>query len=123
MAPAFLRFLLVGGTGFIIDAGLTEVLIHIGAPPSLSRIPAIGLAMLFSWVANRRLTYRVEEKANIQEAGRYFAVAAVMALLNYAMYLALVALAWRPLAAIVVATAAQATLSFYAYRKFAFRRS
>lgn len=123
MTPAFLRFLLVGGGGFLIDAGMTVILIHLGGPPAVSRIPAIGFAMLFTWVANRKLTYRVEEKANIHEAGRYLAVAALMALLNYAVFLGLVGLGWRPLAALVVATAAQAVLSFHAYRKFAFRRS
>lgn len=122
MIPPFLRFLLVGGTGFIIDAGLTMVFMKCGAPPSLARIPAIGVAMLFTWTANRRLTYQVEAKANIREAVRYFSVAATMALLNYAIYFCLVGLAWRPFPAIVVATAAQTLASFHAYRAFAFRR-
>lgn len=37
----FRRFLLVGGVGFLIDAGLTRLLIALGLAPWLARVPAI----------------------------------------------------------------------------------
>jgi putative flippase GtrA len=120
---SFIRFLLVGGTGFLIDAGLTLLLIRVGMAPWQARVPAILSAMAFTWLANRRFTYRHNEHATLAEAGRYAGVAAVMALGNYLLFIGLSAWSWPPLAAVIVATACQTIVSFWAYKSFVFRRS
>lgn len=117
----FFRFLLVGGSGFLIDAGLTYLLISLGLGSWLARIPAMAIAMAFTWIANRHFTYEVSAARSVGEGLRYLAVAITMALFNYLIYLALVAWGIWPMAALTVATACQTIVSFHAYRRFAFR--
>jgi putative flippase GtrA len=118
---AFLRFVLVGGTGFAIDAGLTLGLILVGLSPVLARGPAILCAMAFTWSANRVFTYRARHRRSAAEAVRYATVAAVMAGFNYLLYLGLLWWGLAPIAAVTLATAVQTVLSFKAYRRFVFR--
>lgn len=117
----FIRFLIVGGAGFCIDAGLTYLLIQLTFAPWLARIPAIALAMVFTWLANRYFTYQVKRVRSASEAVRYAIVALCMALLNYLIYVVLVWYGVWPLAAVTLATACQTLLSFHAYRHFVFR--
>lgn len=119
----FLRFLLVGGSGFLIDAGITSLLIALGLPSWLARIPAICLAMAYTWLANRYFTYSVKTARSSSEAMRYASVAALMALINYGIYFVLVQYEVLPVVAVTIATACQTILSFYCYRHFAFRTS
>jgi putative flippase GtrA len=117
----FLRFLLVGGTGFIIDASLTYGLIRLGMGEEWARIPALAIAITFTWLANRRFTYAVRVARSRREAARYFVTASTMALANYAAYALFLRFSVHPLIAVTFATALQVVVSFYAYRIFAFR--
>lgn len=119
----FLRFLLVGGLGFLIDAGITQGLVALGLHPALARLPALALAMAFTWLANRRFTYGVQTARSLGEGGRYAMVALGMAMLNYLAYLLLVRQGLWPALAVTIATAAQTVLSFHAYRVLVFRNS
>ena len=118
----FFRFLLVGGSGFLIDAGITYLLNSHGASPWLARIPAIALAMAYTWAANRHFTYEVETDRTAAEAIRYATVAASMALLNYSVYFALTSNGVWPVVAVTIATACQTILSFHLYRHIVFRK-
>ena len=117
----FIRFLLVGGLGFSIDAGLTYLLMQLMLAPWLARIPAIALAMVFTWLMNRYFTYKVEKARSAWEAARYAIVALGMALCNYLIYLLLVHYGVWPLAAVTAATACQTLISFHAYRRLVFK--
>ena len=117
---AFARFVLVGGAGFIIDAGMNQLLIHAGVAPLWSRPPAIAVAMVFTWQANRTITFRASGGSVAGEAARYAAVAVAMALFNYLLYGALVLAGMAPLAAVLGATAVHMVFSFFGYRRFAF---
>ncbi len=119
----FFRFLLVGGSGFLIDAGITYLLILLGLAPWSARIPAIALAMAYTWVANRHFTYELETARSAGEAIRYASVAAAMALVNYIIYLVLVGNDIWPVAAVTIATACQTILSFHLYRHVVFRKA
>lgn len=118
--PPFLRFVIIGGLGFAVDAGLTLVLIQAGLQPWQARVPAILAAMACTWAANRRFTYQASKSRPLAEAGRYATVALVMACCNYALFIALVALGAPPFVAVVVATACQTVVSFWAYKRFVF---
>ncbi len=118
----FARFVLVGGLGFAVDAGTNQALLVAGWAYWAARLPAIGLAMLFTWLANRRFTYQVQARRSAGEGLRYAAVACCMAVMNYGLYLLLVRAGLPPLASIVVATALQTVFSFHAYRRFVFRQ-
>ncbi|MCB1894286.1 MAG: GtrA family protein [Zoogloeaceae bacterium] len=117
---AFLRFVLVGGLGFIVDAGITLALIGGGWSAETARVPAIASAMLTTWIANRSFTFRVARRGSLRELQKYLAVALAAAGFNYLVYRMLLSWALTPLPAIVVATALQAILSFLAYRHLVF---
>lgn len=117
-----LRFLLVGGSGFLIDASITYLLNSFGAKPWLARIPAIVLAMTYTFVANRKFTYNVDTLDTTSEFIRYITVASVMALLNYLIYLVMVSKGVLPVVAVTFATAFNTGLSFHLYRIFVFRK-
>lgn len=119
----FIRFLLVGGLGFVIDLGLTYLLIHLGVEPWLARPPAIISAALFTWLANRQFTYKIKVKKNTYEAMRYALVAMAVAAMNYSIYIALIEFDIAPILAVTMATAVQTIVSFHAYRWFAFKPS
>ena len=116
----FFRFLLVGGTGFAIDAGLTCLLIMLNVSPWLSRVPAIAFAMTFTWLANRHFTYGVRTARTAGEAFRYASIASVMALANYMIYLVLVTNGMPAVVAVAMATTLQTILSFYSYQHLVF---
>ena len=118
----FVRFLLVGGSGFVIDAGITWLLLASGAAAWLARIPAILAAMAFTWLANRHFTYALTTARSASEATRYFLMAAFMAGLNYAVYLLLVQAGLAAVPAVALATGLQAGLSFFAYRDIVFKK-
>lgn len=114
----FLRFLVIGGTGFLIDTAITFGLIRSGVDARIARLPAIATAMAFTWLANRQFTYATTEKRSLSEALRYVAVAAVMASLNYLLYVLLLKFGIWSIAAITIATLCQTVLSFHTYRYF-----
>lgn len=116
----FIRFLLVGGIGFGIDAGITYLLIRRMVTPWLARVPAILLAMAFTWLANRYFTYRVDRPRSAREAIRYGLVALTTAVANYVVYVILVRFGVWPVAAVAFATAVQAIISFRMYGHYVF---
>lgn len=118
----FARFLVVGAIAFVMDTGLTSILIAIGFHAALARIPAIAVAMTFAWLANRSFTYDVAHAGSVNEVGKYGLVAGTMAMLNYLVYATLIAFGLWHVAAIAIATAIQSLVSFHAYRKFVFDR-
>lgn len=120
MSASFIKFLVVGGLGFLIDTGLTLVLIAIGISPLAARLPAIFAAMIFTWLANRQHTFRVGRKKSLSEVARYASVAGVAALANYLIYSGLVTLSITPFFAIVIATILVAVFSYFGYKHFAF---
>lgn len=122
-AARFLRFALVGGAGFFIDAAVLSALIHgLGVDPFSARLVSISAAALSTWRLNRVVTFGASETGQAREGMRYALVAALTAGLNYALY-ALALLVWPtlpPIAAMVGATAAAMLFSYVGYSRFAF---
>lgn len=116
------RLLLAGGGGFLIDAGLTHILIEAGRfGPFLARIPAIIAAMAFTWLVNR--TFGRSPRSPAAEGFRYRAIGITAALLNYAVYSALMYRAsfLQPVVAVTFASLAAMVYSFFGYSRFVFR--
>jgi putative flippase GtrA len=118
-------FLLAGGGGFIIDAGLTHLLItaaHVS--PFHARIPAILCAMGFTWLINRSRTFEPSRHSLAVEGFRYWAVGITSALLNYAVYSALIyhLPMLQPIVAVVLSSASATLYSFFGYSRFVFRQ-
>lgn len=119
----FARFAGVGGTGFIVDTGLTLLLIHRGIDPFTSRVFGIMFAMITTWRLNRALTFGASRTSQTSEGARYFIVAILAAILSYAIYTALLLSlsGFPPALAIIVAVGTTTLISFLGYSRFAFR--
>ena len=118
------RFGLVGGIGFVIDAGLTTTLIHAGLDPFSARVIAIAFAMLVTWRLNRAITFGASDTSQKSEGVRYFAVALAAAAANYAAYavLMLTLPALIPAIAVALATGVSMVVSYLGFSRFAFKR-
>ena len=122
-AHRFVRFALVGGTGFVIDAGLLALLHHgAGLDPFPSRLVSISASALTTWRLNRTLTFGASGLSQASEGLRYGIVAALTAGLNYLIYAAALLL-WPslpPLVAAVLATLAAMGFSYAGYSRLVF---
>lgn len=120
-----LKFLISGGTGFLVDAGITMAMLHYEiAGPFLSRAVAIVTAMAVTWYINRNFTFGASRQSLVREGFRYSAIGVTSAALNYALYAALIGSAphLQPLVAVVFASAAAMAYSYFGYSRFVFGR-
>lgn len=97
----------MGGLGFAVDLGCTALLVWSGVSPFYARPPAIALATVVTWIANRSFTFQVMEKTSLAEGMRYAATALAAACVNYAIYSLLVWQKCPPLAAVAIAPVLQ----------------
>jgi len=119
-----LRFGIAGGIGFVVDAGLLTLLLHLTPlGPFIARMIAIAVAMVATWIFNRTFTFDRSPHSLAVEGFRYGSVGITSALVNYGLYAALLLTipALQPLAALVLATAASMFFSFFGYSRFVFR--
>lgn len=118
-----IRFALVGGTGFVVDAGLTMGLQVWGADIFSSRLIAIALAMFVTWRLNRAITFGASAGGQVREGALYVLVALAVAGVNYAIYVALMLLVPGMIALIAVAaaTGVSMVLSYLGYSRLVFR--
>jgi putative flippase GtrA len=117
-------FLLSGGTAFVVDAGLTTLLVHAaGIDRFLARIVAIAAAMVVAWLMHRRVTFAMQADRSWSEFARYITVALSANALNFAVYsVLLLAFPTRQvIVAVVVATAVATVFSYLGFRLGVFR--
>jgi putative flippase GtrA len=108
----FVRFALVGACGFVVDETVLTILHYlIGVDRYSARAVSIFCAATFTWWGNRNLTFAEHAATGgpqelALEWFRFMVANAVGALVNYATYSLLVALAPAPLGYPLVAAAA-----------------
>ncbi len=122
-AIRFLCFAVVGGTGFVVDAG-TLALLHNGAgmDPFAARVISIALAAFTTWRLNRSITFGRSALSQSAEGLRYAVVAGLTACLNYMLYAVALTL-WPhlpPVAAAIAATLIAMFFSYAGYSRFVF---
>lgn len=120
MNSTLLRFVLVGGVGFCVDAGLVYILTRSGLSPLLARVPALTAAIVTTWLLNRAYSFRVETPRSAAELTRYSVVALTSAALNFAIYAVLTFIGIGPVVAVALSTICLLFYSFHGYRRFAF---
>lgn len=122
----FGRFVAVGGAGFVVDTG-TLALLHYGAgiDPFSARAVSTPLAMLATWRLNRAVTFGASPARQWNEGARYLTVATIAALLNYAIYSAIL-LAFGsvpPPVAVAISTSIVMAISYLGYSRLVFGSS
>ena len=87
--PAFLRFGLVGATGFVVDTAVVYAMTGlVGMSPISGRLVSIPTAMATTWLLNRSFTFKNHASPHppMREAAIYFAVQFCGVGLNFAVY-------------------------------------
>ncbi len=122
-APTFLRFALVGGTGFAVDALVLSLLHYVmGLDPFSARVVSMSAATFTTWRLNRTHTFAASNRSQAHEGVRYATVAAIAAAVNYGVY-ALVLLVWRhvpPIAALVIGAGSAMAFAYAGYSRVVF---
>jgi len=120
-----LAFLVSGGTAFIVDALVLELLTSVlGLHPIVARLAAIALAMVAGWLMHRTFTFRVTARPSLPEFLRYAGVAWTAAAVNYGLFV-LIVLAYpaiEPLVALVISSAVAMVFAYLGLRFAAFRQ-
>ncbi len=123
-----LRYVLVGGIGFLVDAGVLSWLVAAElANPVLARCLSFPPAVLVTWALNRRLVFSSSARSTAERAheyGRYFAVQLFGALVNLGVYTLLVThlatlRAW-PVGALAAGSAVALAFNFLGARYWVF---
>lgn len=117
------HFAVAGFSAFFVDAAVLQLLIALGLGPLVARPFAILTAMVVGWLINRTWTFPMPGRPRLVEFLRYAAVASLSAVINYAVYAAILIVrpVTLPFAALVVATAVSTIASYSGYRFFTFR--
>jgi putative flippase GtrA len=77
----------VGAAGFLIDAGVLQLLvIEAKVNAYIARIVSFLLAASVTWILNRRFTFRVRHRASHGEWIRYLSLMVLGATVNYGIY-------------------------------------
>lgn len=118
-------FLVAGTIGFLADAGMLALLLHLSPlGPFTARVIAILFALSVTWAFNRAITFGKSRFPLLLEGARYGSIGVLSALLNYAVYAGLlVALPFlHPLLALAIASLVAMAFSWAGYSRFVFRK-
>ncbi len=122
----FLRFSLVGGIGFLVDAGLLILLLETtGMGPFVARLFSYLGAATTTWALHRHHTFAEADRHDpARQWMRFVSVNAVGALINYGVYSALIlsfdGFRAVPVAALAVASVLALAFNYAASRRFVF---
>lgn len=118
--PSWLRqavvFAVIGGLGFLLDAGVLTLLTHFGAPPPLARAVSIALTVVFTWQLNHWITFRRRTPPTFSEFGQYVAISLASIVINYGVFTGLVFLHTPLILAAAIGTVVAAVFNFIRYR-------
>lgn len=118
-----IRFAFVGGSAFLVDAGVLYAMIAVGLGPIAGRVVSIACAVTFTWWLNRSFTFKAAAPPTWHEFARYVGTSLVAMVINYAIYAGLVALGMIPLLALAIATLVSSVFNYLRYSKLFGARS
>ena len=125
-AGSFSRFALVGAAGFVVDAGLLQILVALGWGPVIARCVALPAAVFATWLLNRSFTFpEAQQGPALASLARYFAVSAAGACVNFLVYTVLVVasptMATWPMLAVAVGSVIAMIVNYLGSKHFAFK--
>lgn len=115
-------FLGVGGTAFVLGAVSLEALVRAGVSPYAAQVPALGLAILTTWMGNRRWTFRVDAPPTRREFLRYVGASLGGLVVNAATFSTLTYAGLPTIPAFAAATVAAMGFNFFSYKFAVFAR-
>ncbi|MDN2565314.1 GtrA family protein [Aquibium sp. A9E412] len=121
----FAGFGIVGGFGFLVDAGTLLALSGLlSVDPLAARVVSIACALTVTWLLNRHFNFGASSRPVAVEGARYGGIGAGTSVVNYAVYsLILLAAPWvSPILALAVASGLAMLVSFAGYTRFVFDR-
>lgn len=126
MPPVVRRFggfAVAGLSGFVVDAGLTEVLAGFGVSPYFGRILAVAVAIAVTYAINRNFTWKERRQPVPGRRTRYLAVSLVSIGANYLVFAVALALlpGLRPVLAVAAGTGVGMVMNFAGYSRFVFK--
>jgi len=87
MRSQFLRFGVVGIVGFLVDAGVLQLMLWLGLGPYRGRLVSFLAAATGTWLGNRRFTFNADrERPSHREWLRYVSLMVVGGVVNYGAY-------------------------------------
>ncbi len=110
------RFLFVGGSAALIDYGVLMLAVELGGSRYASRIISVAVAIVYTWLLNRRLTFATATPPSWREFGHYVAVSLAGTMLNLALYSGALWLGAPIWLAFGIGTGCAAVFNFLRYR-------
>ena len=116
-------FTLVGGAGFLVDAGVLLLLTHVvGMDIYVARVLSWLAAATFTWWLNRTFTFRDRGAGLLRQWLTFLAANTGGGLINIGLSSALIASRVTPVAALACGALAGLLWNFLASRRFVFGR-
>lgn len=122
----FLRFCIVGGIAFLVDALILEFLVLGQVPAATARVISIAFALQVSYLLHRRFTFSALHAHSTRRWGKFMATNLVGALVNYSVFLGLLTVALSKDAdisralALLGSTAVALMFNYWANRRLVF---
>lgn len=124
-----LRFGIVGGIGFLVDAGVLTALLAAGLDPYSGRVASFLAAATTTWILNRSFTFRRDSRSAAHPAGEWMAYLGLMViggLVNYGTYAAAVSLlepvSQHPVIGVAMGSIAGMAINFWTSKTLVFER-
>lgn len=121
----FQRFLVIGSLGFLVDATAFEACLKCGLPIVSARLIAFTMALIFTFLLNRSITYAQSDRPIIVQLLKYVVASSMGAAVNLISFFSIVALvpaaAKTPIVALAIATLAGLGANFTLYSVYVFR--
>lgn len=115
-APSF-RFLLVGGSAFVLDAACVWLFLQLGLGPYLSRAISLCISVAFTFGLNRFATFQAKGPITLTEVVSYVGASGVGIGLNYGVFSVCLYFGMVWLWAMIIGTAIASLFNFLAYRR------
>ncbi len=82
-----LRFVIVGASAFILDAGFVEIVTRaIDISPIAARLPGFVLVTIYTWLLNRQFTFQTGRSVSLGEFVAYASGTGVGLAINYLVF-------------------------------------
>ena len=118
-----MKFGCVGALGFAVDVTVLNALAFVGADPLWARPPAILVATLATWAANRRYTFRATGESALWQYLRHLGSQGFGATVNYGAFAAAVhSFDFSPTFAVAIGSLTAMAVNYVTAEAFVYRR-